>query len=290
MRIDISKETLYELYIIENKTITEISDRYGCSNTPIRKFLKQYNIVKDKSAIDAKRKQTCVVIYGGTSPQSSDVVREKRKSTNMDRYGAEYSQQSMKVREKISSTKRNMTASQLVDIAEKTKQTCNERYGIDNPFQLIDNVREGMLAKHGVANPAHLFDAMNKRTDTCRRRYGVTNPMQSESIKEKHKSTRIKNGNQVSDCDLSKYKIYFRECWRLSNATYNEHKHTIDPQTLRSNKFHLDHKFSIYEGFKHNVPAALIGSEKNLQILDAKTNQQKHTKSSISLDTLYGED
>jgi hypothetical protein len=50
-KYDIKKEELYDLYIIKNKTIKEISHLFNCAINTINKKLRQYEIYKPKSNI-----------------------------------------------------------------------------------------------------------------------------------------------------------------------------------------------------------------------------------------------
>jgi len=50
--------------------------------------------------------------------------------------------------------------------------------------------------------------------------------------------------------------------------------------------YHLDHKFSIIEGFKLGVPPQIVGSIYNLEFIPFKDNIKKGTKCSISLEKL----
>ena len=52
--------------------------------------------------------------------------------------------------------------------------------------------------------------------------------------------------------------------------------------------FHLDHKYSITEGFKNKVPPKVIGSIDNLEFICYTDNLSKATKCSITLEKLYG--
>jgi len=52
--------------------------------------------------------------------------------------------------------------------------------------------------------------------------------------------------------------------------------------------FHLDHKYSITEGFKNKVPPKVIGSIDNLEFICYTDNLSKGTKCSITLEKLYG--
>jgi group I intron endonuclease len=50
-KYDISEKTLYELFVTQNKTISEISKLFNCSINTINKNLRNYNIVKPLSNI-----------------------------------------------------------------------------------------------------------------------------------------------------------------------------------------------------------------------------------------------
>jgi len=49
----------------------------------------------------------------------------------------------------------------------------------------------------------------------------------------------------------------------------------------RSKDFHVDHRFSILEGFKNNIPPYIIGSLDNLEILSRENNSRKWVKCSV---------
>ena len=54
--------------------------------------------------------------------------------------------------------------------------------------------------------------------------------------------------------------------------------------------FDLDHKYSIYEGFKNNIDSKIIGHYKNLEILKSYTNRNiKNRRSSILIEDLLKE-
>jgi DNA-binding CsgD family transcriptional regulator len=50
--------------------------------------------------------------------------------------------------------------------------------------------------------------------------------------------------------------------------------------------YHLDHKFSIVEGFKHNISPEIIGHVKNLEFIPWMENVKKRTKCSINKEDL----
>lgn len=50
--------------------------------------------------------------------------------------------------------------------------------------------------------------------------------------------------------------------------------------------YHLDHMFSIFEGFKQNIDPSIVGHIKNLRMIPYKENLSKFNKCSIALDDL----
>lgn len=89
--------------------------------------------------------------------------------------------------------------------------------------------------------------------------------------------------------ELEKFKIYYRKVIQLSGSNYSQYTQLINPKDLpRGRKsYHLDHRFSIIDGFENDVEVKIISSPVNLQILSAFKNQRKHSKSSISLEKLH---
>lgn len=52
-------------------------------------------------------------------------------------------------------------------------------------------------------------------------------------------------------------------------------------------EYHLDHRYSIMEGFKNNIPPYIIGSIVNLEFISYKQNCSKRDKCSISKEQLF---
>ena len=75
--------------------------------------------------------------------------------------------------------------------------------------------------------------------------------------------------------------------WYYTEKNYKTYRNTINPKNIkRSKNYHLDHKYSISEGFKNNVDFRVISSKENLEILTMEENLSKQNKCSISLDEL----
>lgn len=106
---------------------------------------------------------------------------------------------------------------------------------------------------------------------------GFSEKEAKQKLRERQ-STR-KNLLEIKDPLLE----YYREVWYHTNSN----KHLINGIENRSQDLHIDHIFSIRDGFDFSVPAEIIGSPINLRMLAAKENIKKYSKSDISLEQLY---
>jgi hypothetical protein len=95
---------------------------------------------------------------------------------------------------------------------------------------------------------------------------------------------------KLSDEDFAKLperERYHSEVWTITGQNFKKHKHLIENAVLRGNDFHLDHIFSISEGFRNNIPAHIIGHVTNLRILPSSENCSKQGKCHKTVDQLY---
>ena len=76
----------------------------------------------------------------------------------------------------------------------------------------------------------------------------------------------------------------------LTEKTYKKFKQEINPNDLQrksgSGGYHLDHKYSVFQGFVDDIPSYIIACKYNLQILPGPENLSKGIKCSISLECL----
>jgi hypothetical protein len=77
---------------------------------------------------------------------------------------------------------------------------------------------------------------------------------------------------------LKEYQKYTYKVYKYTRITLKKHGDKIKNLELRGrNKLHLDHKYSISEGFKNNVDPKLIAFWKNLEMLPEHENIKKGT-------------
>lgn len=93
----------------------------------------------------------------------------------------------------------------------------------------------------------------------------------------------------LSEEEIMEVKNYKKIIRSLTVKTYKKYKNIINPDNLEigRGKYHIDHKFSIHEGFKCNVDVITMSSKENLQIISERENCSKQEKCSLTLDELF---
>lgn len=106
-------------------------------------------------------------------------------------------------------------------------------------------------------------------------KYGVDNPSKHPTIKQKL-SDRNKEWQVLNPKDRTLVEEYYIAVKLVTNRNWYEHFYTINPNRLtRSRDMHLDHIYSISEGFKHNVSPEIIGHWTNLRLIPKIDNSSK---------------
>lgn len=142
----------------------------------------------------------------------------------------------------------------------------------------------GSCAKIGNNHPMYGKKHSKKtRNRMSKSMMGDKNPSKRVEVKEKIRNTLVgrycgnKNPNWRDRRTIKKWKRYIMDVW---NVTRNQPLHTLENFDKRGYKqYHIDHKISIYEGFKRNISVKKIGNIKNLQMLWWKDNIKKNRNS-----------
>jgi hypothetical protein len=118
-------------------------------------------------------------------------------------------------------------------------------------------------------------------------KYGVDNPSKHPTIKQKL-SDRNKEWQSLNPKDRTLVEEYYNAVKLVTNKNWYEHFYDINPNKLeRSNELHLDHIYSISEGFKNNIPAEVIGHWTNLRLLPKIENSSKGAKCHKTIEELF---
>ena len=149
--------------------------------------------------------------------------------------------------------------------------TTNIEYYLEQGMS-YDDALKGLKERQNTSSYAKIID-----------KYGeIEGKKKYNSIIDKKRETRIANGNGVSESDYTDFELYKRKVWQHTKKHLRE-IHNIE---MRGNDFHLDHKYSMKQGWLDNIPTYIIGSKNNLEILPALENKSKQAKCSVSLDYL----
>lgn len=103
----------------------------------------------------------------------------------------------------------------------------------------------------------------------------------AENYSKMSKTKRINFGTFTPD--LAKdFRHYARFIRQRAQKWATDKGHPIGKQT-----YHVDHRFSVLDAWKNNLPEHIVNHPANLQILEARVNSGKGAKSELTLDELY---
>lgn len=174
------------------------------------------------------------------------------------------------------------------DFWNKAEKTSLDRYGTRHPFQseqVQTKHRKVMQERYGIDTALDAGSEFRKKMyETVESRYGDPQIMRTSYLR----SLKESQGLRIPDVERTAYEIYHREVWNITRTNINK----VPNLSLRgrldqkTDAYHLDHRFSIYEGFKNTVPPEIIGSEHNLEMIPARRNCGKGKRCSMTLEHL----
>jgi len=171
---------------------------------------------------------------------------------------------------------------------EQIKMTKLSRYGDEN-YCNVDKIKMTKLNRYGDEN----YNNIEKYKNTCLIKYGVNNISKIPEVRNKAmiktRETREKLNHWVTLENLSLYKLYKREVYRITNSMNISSLNNIDKRGMAgvNGKYHLDHKFSILQGYNNGILPIYIGNIHNLEMIPWEENYNKKANSSISLEELF---
>jgi hypothetical protein len=195
---------------------------------------------------------------------------------------------------------RRTYCSQECVYADSELRSSISKKGMDTKIQF--------LKKEGIAK--HLFGVTLEEA-----KQGIINCSQKEDIREIINETNISKYNHKNSFhspngrtqwnnwlemnyksgvfiwhQKTDFEIYVRTVWR---HTKRNNLKKLKNYELRGNilekedAHHLDHKYSIRQGFEDNIPAYIIGNINNLEFISANENSKKGRACSITSEDLY---
>jgi len=200
--------------------------------------------------------------------------RMKAKLTSLNKFGVEY-------------------YSKTEESKKRVKETNIKNYGVDNPSK-CENIKKKrkktMLEKHGVEYYVLNKDFKGKSEETSMKNYGVPHPQMSKEMAEKRLEYHKKMGYNIltNEFDLYKSKVYsltkkvknkLLENW--NGLDYYDGEYIRDNFSLPyhdGNYPTIDHKITIFEGFKNKINAEDIADIKNLCLTKRRINSKKYNR------------
>lgn len=295
LNITYTVEELYKIYTGNSDGVC-----YCGKETKFKSFLKGYATYcspycnSHSSTTKDKIKATNETRYGG-HPQQNKEVRDKANTTNNLRYGGNSPSCSQEVRKKqVASILDKYGVDNISKhpyVKEKKKETCLKNYGVEIPIfseEVKNKSKETNILKYGkeYASQSSLFKS--KMKVNLLEKYGVDHISKLDTTKKKLKSTNVAKGVWLDSSHLSDFERYKRLVW----SETHKHKKALLNFELRgklsSNKdsYHIDHKYSILEGFKNGVLPTIIGNKNNLIMVPGLENIQKGSKCSEALENI----
>ena len=204
---------------------------------------------------------------------------------------------SMHINEYRIKQKQNLKKSITKEVLNKRILTNMEKYGSNVPSKNSE-VKEKMKNSINSKSDIDKENIKLKRNLTNFNKYGFFYVNQNLSILKKSKNTRILNGSQIPDEDLSLFKIYRKKVTSFTNKNKKYLFKNWDGLDFYDNeyiKFNLtldkydksyptiDHKISVFNGFINNISPEEISQLENLCITKRTNNSKKNSNNILIL-------
>ena len=132
-------------------------------------------------------------------------------------------------------------------------------------------------------------EIVEKFKNTNMQRYGFVCTLNRPSVKKMIRKNKESKFEWIPLAMYDDFKLYKYWVWKFTNkqdlgsmSNYNMRGRA----DINRNAYHVDHKYSIFQGFKDNIPPFIIGSIVNLEMLHHTVNTSKGAKCSIKKEEL----
>lgn len=285
---------------------------FKCKNVKLEKtVLKKYgkkHFSQTQEFIE-KYKSTCIERYGVDSPTKLKSVKDKMEETCMERYGV----RSPLLQAYVIEKNRDWMSSN--EFKNKSIDTLKKRYGVDSfsktqqfkdiiqdkKIEIVEKIKKTFLENYGCEWYSStnefkekylnkLEEINQKKIETCLNRYGVDNVSKVDEFIDKVKRTKIDKGIILPDAQISDWQKYKRMVTKITKKNkkrlfekwdgldfYDDELIIGYMSYSHIHRFYptIDHKISVFYGFKNEIGPELIGSIDNLCITKRYINSIK---------------
>ncbi len=194
-----------------------------------------------------------------------EITLNKRKVTNISKYGVETT---------LSLLSKKVLSDNGKNAAKFLKEWCEER-NVSNVMDL-PSVKE----KHKKVTSSKEYLA--SRYKTIDEKYGSYSVLQDI----KNKKMKWCEYREYDKNSLVKYRASVYSYTRMNDLASLKNYDKRGRLDLKPDAYHLEHKYSIFTGFKNNIHPAILGCMHNLEMIQGKENIRKSDECSISIGTL----
>lgn len=239
------------------------------------------------------RRKRSIENHATDFPMSCPEIKEKRNNNNIEKYGVANTFELDSVKEKSKKTSREKYGvdvySQTAKFKSKIEETNLKRFGYKSPIENPDVLarrRQTMIDRWGGPSTLESPVLRSRAEETCIEKFGVHNIVLSpsfisSSMDKKLLKSHGKTWQQYID-DLPEFQDYRRKVDHFTRMQLIEQLANYE----KRGEYHLDHKFSVAEGFRQGIPPEVIGNIVNLEFIPAIENVRKQSNCSIDKEAL----
>ena len=104
---------------------------------------------------------------------------------------------------------------------QKIRDTCLEKYGVDNPFKDIKHIQKKTFEKYGVINANKLDSVKEKIKKTNIKNFGFSSWYQTETCRNKHREYHINNVKKKILDNIRRYNLNIKLIDLIKEDGYN---------------------------------------------------------------------
>jgi len=225
-KIVISKEELYQKYIVENMSRADCATFFNTTDRTIKRRLEEFGIKKDPKKRYENIEKTTLERFGVKHAAQNEICKEKAKKTMLKKYGYASSFESPEISEKIKETMfqkyGRRSYPQTDEYKRKAIATNQEKYGVDWFVFTKDyknKTSKTCLKKYNSHSYMQSDDFHTKSIETCKEKYGVPYSCMREECRKYSKNNSKPNLDFANLLD--KNKIEYEREFVLENYSYD---------------------------------------------------------------------
>jgi hypothetical protein len=184
----------------------------------------------------------------------------------------------------------NGCGNQAIRFTKKGKAVCSYRPA--GCPAVLKRMQGTCVERYGFPNASSCDHVKDIRKEKAIEKYGVDNVSKAPCVKKTLSEKRSDYWNKIYEnkdftIDGMDRATYGRRCHQYAETQYSRHIDAIDPNRKRSKDWHVDHIFSVTDGFLNDVPINIISDISNLRLITDRENYKKNKKSEKTLAQLY---